>query len=531
MLHRTVPHEIVPDTFGALLRLLRRRARLTQADLGIAVGYSDAQICRLETGRRLPDLTALAALFLPALDLDPHGDEAQRLLGLAALACAESERPPPRPVLHLDLARHAGPTEDFAALLDACVALAEESERELGGGEQAAWAARMEGEHDRMRIALGWAQSKGDLRGMRLATALWRFWHLRGHLREGRRWMEIVLAMPYASQDAAAHARALDAAGLLAWRQSDYAQAEKWYAQALALARGLPGQAGAARVLMRLGIMLGEQRSHARAQAYYEESLALYRATADDVGAAAVLHNLGNLACMRSDNAPAMAYYEDCLALYERVGDSSGVALILLGIGTIFRDNGDLAQATATFTRSLELARALGDDWNMATALLNLADVSADRRSFVIARRHLNEAEQIFDRVGDQQSLSLIYSRRGVVDLLDDRLADAVAALRHGLMLASAITYLPGVIAGLEGLAACAGARQTSLAARLFAAAEAIRAEVNLPIIEAERVRHEAQIERARRRASPGTWERDWATGQALSPAEATALALANVTG
>ena len=56
------------DTFGAFLRYLRRRARLTQQQLGIAVGYSTPQISLLENGQRLPDLT-LAALFVPALGL------------------------------------------------------------------------------------------------------------------------------------------------------------------------------------------------------------------------------------------------------------------------------------------------------------------------------------------------------------------------------------------------------------------------------------------------------------------------------
>ena len=42
-------------TFGALLRYLRRRARLTQIDLAIATGYSTGQISRLEQNQRLPN--------------------------------------------------------------------------------------------------------------------------------------------------------------------------------------------------------------------------------------------------------------------------------------------------------------------------------------------------------------------------------------------------------------------------------------------------------------------------------------------
>jgi transcriptional regulator with XRE-family HTH domain len=41
---------LAPDsfqTFGDLLKYLRRRERLTQLELSIAVGYSEAQISRL----------------------------------------------------------------------------------------------------------------------------------------------------------------------------------------------------------------------------------------------------------------------------------------------------------------------------------------------------------------------------------------------------------------------------------------------------------------------------------------------------
>ena len=95
--HITLALPAIPDTFGRHLRLLRRRARITQAELGIAVGYSDAQICRLETGRRPPDLTTLVALFFPALQIDPASDDARHLLGLAARARAESDHEPASP--------------------------------------------------------------------------------------------------------------------------------------------------------------------------------------------------------------------------------------------------------------------------------------------------------------------------------------------------------------------------------------------------------------------------------------------------
>jgi WD40 repeat protein/transcriptional regulator with XRE-family HTH domain len=77
------------QTFGDLLKYLRRRQRLTQLELSIAVGYSEAQIGRLEKNQRRPDLTALKALFVPALHLENEPELIKRLLDLAESARQE----------------------------------------------------------------------------------------------------------------------------------------------------------------------------------------------------------------------------------------------------------------------------------------------------------------------------------------------------------------------------------------------------------------------------------------------------------
>ena len=77
------------QTFGDLLKYLRRRARLTQRELCIAVGYSEAQISRLEQNQRPPDLAALTALFIPALYLEDEPLIVTRLMELAARARGE----------------------------------------------------------------------------------------------------------------------------------------------------------------------------------------------------------------------------------------------------------------------------------------------------------------------------------------------------------------------------------------------------------------------------------------------------------
>jgi tetratricopeptide (TPR) repeat protein/DNA-binding XRE family transcriptional regulator len=98
MVTRRVP---LPDSsvadFGGMLRVLRHRARLTQRELGLAVGYSEAQISRLEKGKRLPDPSVVAALFLPSLGLANEPELAARLHRLAETT-RTSSHPGPAPV-------------------------------------------------------------------------------------------------------------------------------------------------------------------------------------------------------------------------------------------------------------------------------------------------------------------------------------------------------------------------------------------------------------------------------------------------
>jgi transcriptional regulator with XRE-family HTH domain/energy-coupling factor transporter ATP-binding protein EcfA2 len=71
-------------TFGDLLRYLRRRAGLTQLELSFYVGYSDAQISRLEQNLRLPDLPTIEDRFVSALRIKNEPEVVTRLLELAA---------------------------------------------------------------------------------------------------------------------------------------------------------------------------------------------------------------------------------------------------------------------------------------------------------------------------------------------------------------------------------------------------------------------------------------------------------------
>jgi non-specific serine/threonine protein kinase len=94
-------------TFGELLKYLRHRARMTQRELGIAVGYSEAQIARLEGGRRLPDLATVRAQMVPALHIENEVELAERLILLAEKARGKvPAEPSPAPTTTIAGTRH-----------------------------------------------------------------------------------------------------------------------------------------------------------------------------------------------------------------------------------------------------------------------------------------------------------------------------------------------------------------------------------------------------------------------------------------
>ena len=59
--------------------------------------------------------------------------------------------------------------------------LAEQAAPALRGPTQAVWLARLAGEHDNLRAALDWCDQRGERQmGLRLGSALWRYWWMHG---------------------------------------------------------------------------------------------------------------------------------------------------------------------------------------------------------------------------------------------------------------------------------------------------------------------------------------------------------------
>jgi predicted ATPase/DNA-binding winged helix-turn-helix (wHTH) protein len=257
------------------------------------------------------------------------------------------------------------------------IALAEEAELHLRGAGQQGWFERLEIEHDNMRSALAWScAGNGDsFGGLRIATALSRFWYVRGYFAEGRGWLSALLAALPIGQAPATRGKALAGAGSLARRQGDYEGAWALHEASLGIWRELGDRLGIADSLNSLGFVATEKGEFAKSRALYEESLAMMRALDNALGIAVALNNLGYATGMCGDFATARTMLKESWATLRQIGDRQDMCEPIYNLGDIASTEGDYVSALALLKESLVIRRDLSDRWSIAESLEGLAYV------------------------------------------------------------------------------------------------------------------------------------------------------------
>ncbi|TFV73317.1 LuxR family transcriptional regulator [Blastococcus sp. CT_GayMR19] len=200
-------------------------------------------------------------------------------------------------------------------------------------------------------------------RGLRIAADLWLYWAARGHLGEGRRRVDALLAACPAAGEA--RSRGLLAAGYLALAATDPESAVPLLEQARELAS-------------RTGPAL--------------------------VGALATQY-LGQAALFRGDLATADRLLRAAAARYERT-DPRYRAFCWADVGVVALLAGDLAEAGEAFDRSLALGRN-GDPWTRSHALWGLGLVRLTAGDLVGATRHEQAALRLMREVDDPSGTAL----------------------------------------------------------------------------------------------------------------------------
>src|SRR5207253_7637860 len=110
----------------------------------------------------------------------------------------------------------------------------------------------LDAERDNLRAVMQQVLDGGDTRtGLRLAGAL-TLWFWRGPTEEGRRWLEVLLALPDAQTPTLELAQALLACCFCAWGQHDFSGLHRYSAAMVGLCRTLGEKRWLARALTSL---------------------------------------------------------------------------------------------------------------------------------------------------------------------------------------------------------------------------------------------------------------------------------------
>jgi non-specific serine/threonine protein kinase len=372
------------------------------------------------------------------------------------------------------------------------LALAEEAEVKFRGAEQVASLDRLETEYDNLQAALSWRDQDGaeDPPRLRLAAALWRFWEVRGRIREGRGWLEGILAETGRAAPFA-RVRALNGAGNLARGLGDYAQAEAHHAEALALRREMGEPRGIAVSLNNLGVVAHDRARYGDAEAYLVEAIQAWRKAGDQEGLALSLNNLGRARRFQGDYDGAAGLCRESLRLYQVLGHSWGIGRALNSLANSAHYQGDVAAARSLYEQSLELRRHVGDRQGIAVVLNSLALLKILTDDLDSARWMADEALALRRDLGDRRGIGSSLLALAQVALRASDLDRAERLARESLAIRSDVGDRLGLVCCLETLADVALQRgQHARAARLLRAAASERASIAAPLPPLEQDHH-----------------------------------------
>jgi predicted ATPase/DNA-binding SARP family transcriptional activator len=360
--------------------------------------------------------------------------------------------------------------------------LAERTDSGLRGPDSRLRLDRLAAEHDNFRLALGWMLAQGDLElEVRLAASLQPYFEARGHVSEGRRWLEAGLRradeLPFGVR-----AKAVYCLGRLVELSGDDPQAAALYVEAADLFRVANDRAGLVKALTELADAERREGNLERAEALTNESVELARTLGDPVARSDALHSAAWMALKREDRSRARTLFQESLGLRREAGDAIGTSVSLVTLGWLDLEEGELGVAENKFAEGLALARGVNDIESIVHALDNLGLVALRLSDY-------NRAEDLF---------------------------------AEGLELASAMGDRGLVAECLAGMAAAAGGSgNPDRLARLLGASEGIHEAIDTPFSEDEEWILERFVEEARTDLGEDLFSTEWAKGKAMSPQEA----------
>ncbi|HLK56597.1 MAG TPA: tetratricopeptide repeat protein, partial [Chthonomonadaceae bacterium] len=232
-------------------------------------------------------------------------------------------------------------------------------------------------EHDNLREALRTSEDLPELTdiGIDMAQDLAWFWLHRGHLAEGRRWLERALKRCTPAPTSLRSAL-LDSAAMLMHAQGNFAEALALWQEAVDISRELGDRRKSGVLRNNLAIAAYDLGDKALARLCWEENVQASREEGWDFLLGATLANLGELAYDEGDLECAQTRMEEGVQVRRRLGDRNYLGRDLGLLGKIAYRRGDLVQAEALFAECLQLRRSMEDRLGVAEALEGIAGLA-----------------------------------------------------------------------------------------------------------------------------------------------------------
>jgi predicted ATPase/transcriptional regulator with XRE-family HTH domain len=263
-----------------------------------------------------------------------------------------------------------------AAVQGRCVqfflTLAQTAEPQLYQGERDAWMERLESEDANLQAALSWCQehSQAIQLGLLLAGSLTFYWLHTGNVRDGRTWLETMLARTAASGRSIARGKALYGAGLMAWEMGDADVAAQDAEEALSILRegGDTLWRGYAQEVLVIARM--SQGRVVEARPLLEECLSFFKEIKDTWGEALTLYYFGINAELGEKRAEARSYYQASFQRFQHMHDVFFSSLALSALVGVIATQGD-NEATHFLSEQFEqLVQQASNRWMLGMFLL-----------------------------------------------------------------------------------------------------------------------------------------------------------------
>ena len=276
-------------------------------------------------------------------------------------------------------------------------------------------------EHDNLRAALQWSDDDpaGGADELRLASGLWRYWEVGGHLVEGRGWLTRAVARTH-GEISELRANALVGLGSLSAQQGDLAAADAAHEAALETHRQLGEPRGIAYTASNVANIAVERGDFARARALQEDSIAIVRAAGDNRALAIGMMNLADIVARQGDVEEARRLYGDAVAIFRGEGDLIGLALALGQEATFHLQQGATQVARARHEEALEIFRQFGDGRGVARTEMFLGDIAAVDGDIAAADQLYRSSIAQRQQLGDRGGLATACDRLARIELITE---------------------------------------------------------------------------------------------------------------